>query len=184
MSKLSLMEFSCALRRREIITSFLWNILSDYSEITVCMPWNSRICCFRNKNPPIFGAKQSKSLRHSELITPPFARGCVKSNRHTPLLVFLRNKGVVSVTFDTTSEPTNAARAELCCHKLCLARRRKTKSTGSRIGEAKWESEASSAWAAYVKRSKGIAPAVWCANRSCWQMREVKWGRRLSYAND
>ena len=63
--------------------------------------------------------------------------GCVKSNRHTPLLVFLRNKGVVSVTFDTTSEPTNAARAELCCHKLCLARRRKTKSTGSRIGEAK-----------------------------------------------
>ena len=45
--------------------------------------------------------------------------------------------GVVPVTFDTTDEPTNAARAELCCHKLCLARRRKTKSTGSRIGEAK-----------------------------------------------
>ena len=31
------------------------------------------------------------------------------------------------------------ARAELCWHKLCLARRRKTKSTGSRIGEAKIE---------------------------------------------
>ncbi len=35
-----------------------------------------------------------------------------------------------------SAEPTNAARAELCWHKLCLARRRKTKSTGSRIGEA------------------------------------------------
>ena len=57
LSKLSLMEFSCALRRREIITSFLWNIPSDYSEITVCTPWNSQICCFRKKNPPIFGAK-------------------------------------------------------------------------------------------------------------------------------
>ena len=91
-------------------------------------------------------------------------------------------KGVVSVTFDTTSEPTNAARAELCCHKLCLARRRKTKSTGSRIGEAKWESEASSAWAAYVKRSKGIAPAVWCANSESWQMREVKWESEASSA--
>ena len=33
---------------------------------------------------------------------------------------FLHHKGVVPVTFDTTSEPTNAARAELCCHKLYL----------------------------------------------------------------
>ena len=38
--------------------------------------------------------------------------------------------------YSISAEPTNAARAELCWHKLCLARRRKTKSTGSRIGEA------------------------------------------------
>ena len=67
------MEFSCALRRREIITSFLWILHPDNSKCTVLMPWNSRICCFRKENPPIFGAKQSKSLRHSEHITPPFA---------------------------------------------------------------------------------------------------------------
>ena len=72
-----------------------------------------------------------------KIVTDGITWGCVKSNSPPPLLVFLRNKEVVSVTFDTTSEPTNAARAELCCHKLCLARRRKTKSTGSRIGEAK-----------------------------------------------
>ena len=77
---------------------------------------------------------------------------------------------------------TNAARAELCCHKLCLARRRKTKSTGSRIGEAKWVSEASSAWAADVKRCKGIALTAWCANRSCWQMRKGKWVSEASSA--
>ena len=63
--------------KEENCMSFLWNIPSDYSKITVCTPWNSQICCFRNENPPIFEAKQSKSLRHSEHITPPFATFCI-----------------------------------------------------------------------------------------------------------
>ena len=38
----------------------------------------------------------------------------------------------------------------------------------------KGESKASSAWAADVKRSKGIALTVWCANSECWQRRKRK----------
>ena len=53
--------------------SFLWILQPDRSKRSVLMHGNFQICCFGNENPPIFGAKQSKSLRHSEHITPPFA---------------------------------------------------------------------------------------------------------------
>ena len=102
MSQLSLMEFSCALRRREIITSFLWNIPSDNSEITVCTPWNSRICCFGNENPPIFGAKQSKSLRHSEHITPPFATFCIAKSYFLSHRKLMQNVWFTVIVWPTT----------------------------------------------------------------------------------
>ena len=105
LSKLSLMEFSCALRRRKIITSFLWNIPSDYSEITVCTPWNSRICCFRKENPPIFGAKQSKSLRHSEHITPPFATFCIAKSYFLAHRKLMKNVWFVVIVWPTVIYP-------------------------------------------------------------------------------
>ena len=37
----------------------------------------------------------------------------------------------------------------------------------------KGESKASSAWAAYVKRSTDAVRTVWGANRSCWQRRNI-----------
>ena len=100
-----LMEFSCTLRRREIITSFLWNILSDYSEITVCMPWNSRICCFRKEIPPIFGAKQSSLLRHSEHITPPFATFCIAKSYFLAHRKLMQNVWFIVIVWLTAIYP-------------------------------------------------------------------------------
>ena len=57
--------------------SFLWILQPDRSKCSVLMHGNFQICCFRNETPPIFGAKQSKSLRYSEHITPPFATFCI-----------------------------------------------------------------------------------------------------------
>ena len=45
-------------------------------------------------------------------------------------------------------------------------------------GKGKTESEASSAWAANVKRSTDPVRTVWCANSECWQrwkMKDERW---------
>ena len=41
-------------------------------------------------------------------------------------------------------------------------------------GKVKTESEASSAWAANVKRSTDAVRTVWCANSECWQRGKSK----------